>query len=1520
MAAKVNTSFVVVLSVVLLAVVGGVAFTAGKLMMNDAGDLVKAGDEKLSEGNVKDAVKLYSKAVNKEKTNVAYLRKWIDAIEKYVPEGQLQYEQQFGEYQSALRQLTKLEPENPDNAKKFLGLQYSLIRNNAFREADWSAIAEEADSAIKALGDTPTPDRDRLRRYRGLLNVRRVIESAAPDDKMLAAAKEDLNAAISADPTDAEAVITLCDLDAREADKVRRSRPDEAKAMMQRVDARLDDFIAKNPGDPQAVCAVIQFDVSKVRSDMPVNISDDVLAETTQQFIDRSRPRLDRAAENAKAMTQPVPDQIVRQLYVVELIADPQSRLARTESVVREGLRAKPNSAAFLLLLAELSKQKNDYNTAVEQLDKVTKLPDVPVSLEGITLFGQRRTALLQQALWGVRQWQLLPAGAEKDAEFKKLLDLRTRAAAVANDDPRMLYVDAQLAFVKNTLEDTQVAARLLEEYNRKVNNSDVESQLLTAQVAIQRNQPGLARDVLNRVLRLQPNNTIALQAMGDLERIFQNYEAAKTAYRQVLRLQPNNEPVAKMLQGLEAMADPSKATDPVVAELAKLAKIQDEYRDQAGLNDRLLELLKPLPEKYGNDPRLALPLAQAYMMVQDVDNAMKVVDASLAKFPDHVGLKQFKTFAAIKDPLERSLAIIDASDRPEVEKLLNKQGLYRQAGVLDKAKEVLQAAIKAAPDDKRVLEARFVEMLERDDHGAAKPLVDRAVRENLDGYNGDSYRARLAADEGRPGDAVTLLKGIISRGGAQPEVYRLMGRMLMMDNRIPEAIEGYKEAQKLRPTDVDIALDIIRSLAAIGRTQEALDYAREFRKYGENNLQYLQVWLSLEASFGDRDRAIAQRETMLRSVPNDRENALALIELYINTNKPAKAQELIAATRQKADGLDLASLDAAMLWAQGKQAEAKKAFEDAIAKFTNKDKPTSGAELMYASFLGQRGDVQGAIDALNRAVKVQDEKVREGDRAVSDFGVAIGNPSLAIAGAQNVVKNSADTPDHMYQKRIVEMRIAENKPDEAATEYTKLPQGVQADAQTLLIGAAVAEVQNDARKAKDMLNEAVTRFPTSMVVFQRRGQSLMRDKTTVRDAIEDFTRMTEIQPQNPLGFRLRAQAYELLDDKRKMDADLRTAIKLAPTDDNLVFGYMSDLSRNAKEEDADLLARDVFKVRSKDVNFMMRTASFFKSVNRPDIAQRWCKEAFAIDTSDAIAFPYLGTLLDVARPDVAEGTRVIDTVGDRAKNNPMYMMAIAKIRFAQNKGAEAVKLASDAAKLLDVRDEQSFVGWQSSLKSIVKDPGQYRQVLSNFAGQGVAPDWMTYFRATSLIEDTAKRAEGLQILDQLNGSAGVPAVRRLCFNRRGEAAYGAKEFEKAALIWRDGVKEFPNDIGMVNNLAYVLSKELNKHEEALPLAEQAAKALSDESDVLDTLGYVYLNLNNAEEAGKTLERAGQIAKTPTSAVTVGVHYIAALKKLNKVDDAKAFAQRMQPLFEKSKDQLDADLRSQWQAAVDSLK
>src|SRR5437868_7302056 len=82
MAAKVNTKFVLMLTVVALLAITAVWATWHLFLRNTGADLVRAGDKKMVAEEYKDAADIYAKAVNKEKTNVEFLKKWIAALKK----------------------------------------------------------------------------------------------------------------------------------------------------------------------------------------------------------------------------------------------------------------------------------------------------------------------------------------------------------------------------------------------------------------------------------------------------------------------------------------------------------------------------------------------------------------------------------------------------------------------------------------------------------------------------------------------------------------------------------------------------------------------------------------------------------------------------------------------------------------------------------------------------------------------------------------------------------------------------------------------------------------------------------------------------------------------------------------------------------------------------------------------------------------------------------------------------------------------------------------------------------------------------------------------------------------------------------------------------------------------------------------------------------------------------------------------------------------------------------------------
>src|SRR5262245_6914643 len=91
MAGKVNTKFVVILSggmVVLLTA----AVAVGMFIKSRTGpDLIKKGDVCLAAKDFDGAEKYYSRAVNKDQTNIVYLEKWLECLSGWVPDTQPVY-------------------------------------------------------------------------------------------------------------------------------------------------------------------------------------------------------------------------------------------------------------------------------------------------------------------------------------------------------------------------------------------------------------------------------------------------------------------------------------------------------------------------------------------------------------------------------------------------------------------------------------------------------------------------------------------------------------------------------------------------------------------------------------------------------------------------------------------------------------------------------------------------------------------------------------------------------------------------------------------------------------------------------------------------------------------------------------------------------------------------------------------------------------------------------------------------------------------------------------------------------------------------------------------------------------------------------------------------------------------------------------------------------------------------------------------------------------------------------------
>ncbi|HEX2838056.1 MAG TPA: tetratricopeptide repeat protein [Phycisphaerales bacterium] len=1495
MASKVNTKFVVGLTVGVLVVCGGVVGVAAYLLNNTATDNVRTGDKFASAGDYTQAAEQYSKAVNKEKTNTAYLSKWVDALSKSNAETQTNYEKLYTDWTNAQRQLAIVDAGNVTAQRAYMDLQRRLVEASPFSAESYSFLAGEADTFIRLHEASGPGAWEVLKRYRGIANVSLYFNAPNPKEDQLTQAVKDLKAALKADPKDSESAVALADIALRKAAKAYEAlNRDEAAALERESDDTLSAFLAANPDHPDVLLSLIQRDVIRTQRRLMESAGKGDPEKESKDFTERSIPILDRAVASAKKMPGPLDEDLLTKFRNVENMVV-GAALPRTEELTRDSLRARPDSPQLLGFLADILTARNDTAGAIEQYDKISKLPTPPISIEGRMLFDMRKGALAQQAYLAARGALAKDAGADREASIAMAKGLRTKLAELESADSiRLLLVDATLAVLEGTSEGNVRAGQLLDQYNRKTDKKNPEAVQLAALIALRQNQIGAARDLFETVVRLQPTNIGAILSLANAHANLQEYTPALNYYRQVLRLDPTNATAKEGADLMAAFTGQGSSSDPVVNVI-----LQAEAVRRSGVTtENIKKILQILSDGYAKhkDPRLAIAYANSLAGDSQKELALKVLDEMIAANPDNESLKERRRMLATDDPAAEIFKNIDKTAAPEVDKHLQKFSLLVAQGKEQEAIAELDLAAKAAPEDARVVELQFLRALEAGKMDEAKALSDKAARSNADSQGGDTYRARFLAQQGDVKQAITILQGCVSRGGAQPEVYRLLGRTLARDGRRADAAQAFRDSLRLRPTDVPTAVDLLDVLVQSGNMTEALSVAREFQRYGEADVRFLPVWLEIEAAVGDREMAVTRREQMMRTRPDDRGNLMALADLYIQANKYDKARPLIDKVRAKQDGLDAVVIDAVWQWNQRKQDEARKIFTDFLAKTDAAQR--SGVVGTYAGFLLDRGDVAGATAQLEGARAGQDPKRMEVDRALSDLYTRLGKATEALEAARRVTGANADTADRLYQKRAVELLTMSGKYDEAQAELTKLTTGREPDAVTLLLAAQLAGAQKKSSAEVDALNQAVAKFSTNPTVFLRRAEFFMKDAKTFRDAEADLTRAIELAPQESTFHQRRAQLRMQMENESGALADMRDAVRLAPGDNDLLFGTLTQLFRLGKDQEMNELASEAARQRARDPGLQLALGQFYQKlpVKPGDVSgmarnmgliRQYFEAAYRIDNSEYNALTYAGALLANPGADPAAAEKVVDEAGAAAKASPGYQMTLARIRMMQGRKPDALRIAQDALRLANPESPAHMNAWISDLARMLPDVKERIQYLDNTGRAGIAPDWMLYYRSADMINDPATRADGLAGMKRTAESAKLPALREASTFELGRAHLLLGSYEEAVNVWKAGIAAFPNNAEMHNNAAYVLAENLKRPQDALPIAERAAELAPASPDVQDTLGTVLLMTGKAKEAVPHFERALQRSTDPRSALTIAIHLADACIQSENYESAK---------------------------------
>jgi tetratricopeptide (TPR) repeat protein len=160
-----------------------------------------------------------------------------------------------------------------------------------------------------------------------------------------------------------------------------------------------------------------------------------------------------------------------------------------------------------------------------------------------------------------------------------------------------------------------------------------------------------------------------------------------------------------------------------------------------------------------------------------------------------------------------------------------------------------------------------------------------------------------------------------------------------------------------------------------------------------------------------------------------------------------------------------------------------------------------------------------------------------------------------------------------------------------------------------------------------------------------------------------------------------------------------------------------------------------------------------------------------------------------------------------------------------------------------------------------------------------LANQWATHGQRC-LVETSLDRAE------QLAGAEPADDPTRFAWLMiQAQIAEGRGRFDGAEAAYRRMLEMQPGNPGLMNNIAYVMSRRGERGDEALRLVDAALEQAPDQSQFLDTRTRVLISLNRLEEARATVDEA--IALAPDD-LSLMLTYAEVLLEQNVLDDAES--------------------------------
>ncbi|MFX0197134.1 MAG: tetratricopeptide repeat protein [Candidatus Hodarchaeota archaeon] len=720
-----------------------------------------------------------------------------------------------------------------------------------------------------------------------------------------------------------------------------------------------------------------------------------------------------------------------------------------------------------------------------------------------------------------------------------------------------------------------------------------------------------------------------------------------------------------------------------------------------------------------------------------------------------------------------------------------------------------------------------------REDQATAEKLV-RELRE-AEGESGLLWRLHqaslwLSSNDWRSKqtDITDLLQYCINSDPEWSSPALLLAKIYEMLEDFRRVEDICRQALARNPSATDVADTLVSLLEKQGRFSDAEKVLQQI----ETNPRVTSAWyVRMALRAGDFSRAIDELKLRVSNDDRDANSRILLARLvYWQTRDADQAFKYLNEAEAIASGsMALTAARVSILRAEGQAEEAQRILDDYVA-----NRGVFGAYVMRAAYLANEGEFELA-EKDYRKLTTFAEQGAIGYELLSNFYTRNEKLDKAIVTLEEGL-NAYPTNLRLERRLMKTLFLRAQAQDQQraleilATLEERLPQDpelMSLRAMQMLEESAPQSLKAAREKLENVIKLEPTAVDTHLVLI-----GIMMQEGEYETARDYAIRALGSNPDNLALLLARGRAELALENTRMAGQLAHLVLQRDPNNtearDVLVAAALHSKNRDLLEE-ARMLIESVTGSDPTDEKLLLSRVRVLVAMGLPQIAipemEAYCQTKEGSSSVDAIV-----TLADLYRisGDMDQAKQMIEQAERVNPNNQVVIHARFVWLVAQNQYEELAGISS------------------AYLSAEEQNP-------------------MTLVRAASVLaalDSMTLKEEGLRLFEHAVTLSPTSKNARLGL---AFTLYQTGNTERAERIYKELLEQYPNDIQILNDLAWILQENYHRYAAALELADRGLSLAPNDLHLLDTRGTILSNMaDRLADARKDFERLVELSPSDT--------------------------------------------------------